>query len=173
MHMDAQGWEHRIGHSGLIEPRHVLRKQLDQRRQSLRYRRRRAHRTATGLHLCRSLQSLQHLFQSVRHPLARFLQCVLYRLAPLFRARFAPVIRYDGEHLLQRIPADAANGDRQFKSQRIAVALHRLMPVIKQLPVLGDDVGKSNPIVGRIGIVRHRRHFTFSCLLIVFRTVAL
>ena len=138
--VNSQCREHRIGHSRLVEPRHVLRQQLQQRRQFLRHRWWRGRRTAASLHASLRLQRLQHLFQPVGHTLLWFLQGILQRLAILFGLGF-PVVRNDRHHLLQRIAADATDGHRQFKRQCVTVTLHRLLSVVEQFPILLDNRG--------------------------------
>ena len=154
--MNTQGREHRIGHSGLVEPRHIFCQQPDERRQTLRHRRRGGHRTPAGLHTRLRFQRLQHLFQTQRHSLARFLQGVLDGLSPFGLVGLAlcgriilpvPIVRNHAQQLLQRIAADTPDGHRQFKCQRIPITLHRLPPAIEQLPVLLDDLRIRHPVV--------------------------
>ena len=163
--MGTERREHRTGHSGLVEPGHVLRQQPDQWRQPLRHWRRRSQRTAAGLHTRLRLQRLQHLLQPQGHSLARFLQRVLNGLPPFGLIRLplcgcvvipVPVVRDHAHQVLQRIAADTPDSHRQLKCQRIPISLHRLLPAIIQLPVLLDDLLIRHPVI-RIRIIGIRR----------------
>ena len=165
--VNSQCREHRIGHSGFVEPGDVLRQQPYQRRQLLRHRRWCRQRTATSLHTCLRLQRLQHLLQAVRHTLTRLLQRTLDGLAPLGQiilrtstVGLYPVVRNYRHHLLQRIAADTADGYRQFESQHITVTIHRLLAVVVQFPILRDDVLKQHPIVPCLRVIGHLRTAT-------------
>ena len=146
VHVRRQGGKHRRRHSGLIEPRHVLRQQLHQRRQLLGHLRRRRHRPAASLDGRRGLQRRQHLLQPVGHPLALRRQRV-HDLLTFLALRKSVIARY---HLVEPLgipAADMPQVARQLVRQRVPVARRRLLPVVEQLPVLGNDVLVRNPLV--------------------------
>ena len=69
-----------------------------------------------------------------------------------------PVVRNHREHLLYLIAANTAERQGKFEGQGVAVALNRNLTVVKQLPILVNNLLKRVPIVHRIGIMLHIRN---------------
>ena len=150
----SQCREHRIGHSGLVEPGHVLRQQPNQRRQLFGHRWRCCQRTTTSLHRLLRLQRLQHLLQPVRHSLLRLFQRTLDSSAPLVGVvlrtgaiSLCPVVGHHRQHLLQLIAADAADSHSQLERQHVTVAVRGHLSVVEQFPILRDDVLEQHTVV--------------------------